>query len=216
MPMQNKGIATTIGQMFGSLFVIGLVALAFVILFQTFTEVNLKVHEATNKRHTIVLANVFLSTSDFTYSGTPDDGKAVLNSFHLDSKFIKTEDLDLLDSASFLAKSTEVFSNNEFFDKYSYPDEIYTVKVEDLETGEKWIGFGHGPFSKSELNPVGYLTCIWHQYTERLEIPSINDLLECASETASEIVPSTLTFPVDINSFGEMHMGRMSFLTVGV
>ncbi|OGI15983.1 hypothetical protein A3K63_01370 [Candidatus Micrarchaeota archaeon RBG_16_49_10] len=178
------------GEILTSLFVLGLVALLMIILYQNFTEFHTIVNEYGVQRHTIALANVLLTSSDIVYT---EDG--------------------MQKRAMFDYNKMGLLSKGEFFDKYSYPDAFYIIIVRDLETEENWYTVKNGPMSFEHQNVVQYFKCLGSQLTEAVEIPSIQDLNECIKEDFSSSGGARLSFPVGIRNGDDIHMGTMEIIS---
>jgi hypothetical protein len=215
--MGSKGIASSLGEILTGLFVLALVAFGIMILLQTFTEIHVMVSELGVNRHNIALANVILSSSDIVHEQVGMKRRALIDSAALGDDFISDSEMSsIADAPTFIAKSTQIFTENGFFSSYSYPGTYYILILTDLETGEKWLTLGHGPGDFTELNVPSFLACVWNQYTEAVEIPSVFDLQECGSEAKSDSGISKLTYPTNILVGTDIHIGKMELLSMEV
>lgn len=208
----SKGISTVIGQILSSLFLIGLVSLAIVILHEQFTEVHIMIEEEAVERHTIGIANVIMASSDIVHEKNGKKQRAIINEIELDNMFLSTEELAREGPVDFLAKTKDTLTKNEFFQEYSYPNTFYFIIITDLEDEKSWFTFGHGPGDFDELIFINYLECLFHQLTEG-DVPSVNDRNECFKERRSDSGAAVLSFPVNIRTGYSTHMGSMEIIS---
>jgi hypothetical protein len=213
MLMGSKGIATTVGQILSAMFVIGLISLAVIILYENYTEVHIMIEEQTIRRQTISLANVILTSSDVVEREHGILQRALFDEDLLDEKFLSFEQISGLGLDDFVGKVVDTTGKNEFFEYYSHPNTLYYVVVRDLETGREWFVFGHGPIFVGELDFLVNLKCLWRNLFEG-GFPTIYDLQECLAEDESRENFVMLDFPINIKDGNEFHMGKMEMLSM--
>ena len=172
------------------------------------------------ERHSIILANLFLSTDKLTYFDGYRSYRGVLDKSKLDKEMVNQGS-----ALSFL----DVFHQSDLFKEISYPNSVATVTVRDVDNNNQWYISGTGNIQSDGTAAQSFFECmISHIRIDPASIfralrPTVvpapiaafwtdYDLQACSDVLLSKGgVVTDKTFPVSIRySNNDIHLGILS------
>jgi hypothetical protein len=209
--IKNKAQATWIVQMVIGLFVIGMAAFLYFLMYGRYFDVHAIVESNEAKRHVINMGHVLLSSHRLVYEESFDDGskrfyRGVFDADKLDEELVNEE--------GFLAGLLGT-RGGELSREVSYPRTATRIVVDDIQNGNKWaVSFG----SPGLENVAGLINCFNIRLDQNFwAVPLVRhftpwkdwDAEECYATYTSKIGVFDQKFPVLIYDEGEMHAGRL-------
>lgn len=216
----KKGVAKVF---FDALLALFALAVGIIIFFYFFGHLFIIIpilKENEVERHSIVLANLFMSSDRLTYSDNFRSYRAVFDKTKLDKEMVtKTNFLAFLN----------IFQESKILDNISYPNSVVTLTITDLDNDNKWYVSGHGKFLGTEgtaaesffecmISHIRIDTASFFRALRPTGIPIIKafwtdyDLDACGQVfNSKQGVVAFKTFPVSIRySNNDIHLGILS------
>ena len=103
------------------------------------------------QRHSIILANLFMSSDKLTYSDGFRSYRAVLDKSKLDKEMVNKDN-----ALAFL----DIFRQTSLLKEISYPNSVVTLTILDNDNGNKWYVSGMGPIQGDGTAVQSYFECM--------------------------------------------------------
>jgi len=219
MKINQKGISQVFVM---ALFAMVGLAISIVIFFYFFGHLFIIIpilKENEVERHSIILANLFLSSDKLTYSDNFRSYRAVFDKDKLDNELI--DEKTALSFFNIAQKST-------LLDEISYPNSIVVATIADTENNNKWYIFSKGKsqwagtaaqsyfecmISHIRIDPASIFRAIRHGIPNPIDAFWKDYDMEACQQVfnSKQGVVAFKTFPVSIRySDNDIHLGILS------
>jgi hypothetical protein len=152
MAKKMKGVSTVFVNAIVALLALAVGVVIFFFFFGHIFIIIPILKESEIERHSIILANLYISSDKLTYSDGSRSYRGIFDKSKLDKEMVTQSN-----ALSFL----NIFQQSDLLQNISYPNSVVILTVTDLDNNNRWYVSGRGDFLGTEgTSAQSYFECM--------------------------------------------------------